>query len=122
MAEYGYSPLSDDEIRLLVILPEHGNDPAVIGCRIIHVHPNQLPKYEALSYCWGDPGVKYIIQVDGKPLKVRENLFYAFKPVESLYGLEWHQFPTLHQGMNFVSRILRYARIYCSLSSTKMKL
>jgi hypothetical protein len=38
------------------------------------------PKFEALSYEWGDPDKpRHEIIVDGQPFEVRENLFYALK-------------------------------------------
>jgi hypothetical protein len=38
------------------------------------------PRFEALSYEWGDPDKpRYEIMVGGRPFEVRENLFYALK-------------------------------------------
>jgi hypothetical protein len=81
MEDYVYSPLGDDEIRLLVLYPKPSGDSAIgteaIESRIIHVPRDQPPNYEALSYCWGKTNVRHTIQVDGKTLMVGENLFSA---------------------------------------------
>jgi hypothetical protein len=35
--------------------------------------------YTALSYTWGAPNKTYVIEVNGRKLKVRDNLYIALK-------------------------------------------
>ncbi|KAI1288663.1 heterokaryon incompatibility protein-domain-containing protein [Xylaria venustula] len=60
------------ELRLLYLLPGKPRDP--IKCTL-HTFPSDYaPKYEALSYIWGDPNVKESIRIDGSPFQVTVNL------------------------------------------------
>ncbi len=43
-----YSPLNDDEIRLLLLLPHQ--KPGVINCELVVSKLHDEPVYEALSY------------------------------------------------------------------------
>lgn len=75
------------EIRLLELLP--GNYTDTIRCRItvasIEVDPNQGPRYDALSYVWGEESsARRLIIIDdchrGEcKLMVTENLFFALR-------------------------------------------
>jgi hypothetical protein len=67
-----YKRLKFDEIRLLVLNPGMPNDP--IECYLEHYPVSQTKPYEALSYVWGDTQDSYLIQLDGCPFKVTENL------------------------------------------------
>ena len=56
----------DGEIRLLTFLP--GSSGSHISCKLHRVSLTQPPKYEAVSYTWGNPkGVWSTIQVAGDP-------------------------------------------------------
>jgi hypothetical protein len=56
----------DGEIRLLTLLP--GSVGSHINCKLFRVSLAQPPKYEALSYTWGDPkGVDSTIPAVGDP-------------------------------------------------------
>jgi hypothetical protein len=94
---YEYFPLrsspsghSGDEFRLLVLLP--GQDDDEIQCEIQHASLDGPPRYEALSYTWGDPkgeeslvpcrgdpNASYPIKVDDGHLLVKYNLNCALK-------------------------------------------
>lgn len=73
MAFYYHQPLADGEIRVLDLLPPDGTDE--VRCRIRHVRLSDQPKYEALSYCWGDPKDTLSIFCDGYVMKVTKNLY-----------------------------------------------
>ncbi|KAK3989416.1 heterokaryon incompatibility protein-domain-containing protein, partial [Cladorrhinum sp. PSN332] len=48
-----YSPLKDQEIRLLRVL-RSSNDSDIPTCHIYRVNVTHEWRYSALSYCWGD--------------------------------------------------------------------
>jgi hypothetical protein len=77
-SRYKYNPIdtSVDGIRLLILEPTQ-NSTTLINCRLIHVTFAQKPKYEALSYTWGDETTRRKISIDGKDLTVAQNLFDA---------------------------------------------
>ncbi|KAE9376096.1 HET-domain-containing protein, partial [Stipitochalara longipes BDJ] len=66
-----------DEIRLLDLLPGSGSEP--ICCTLRHVKLSENPKYEALSYAWGQETDCKDIQIDSKVRLVRNNLWFALK-------------------------------------------
>lgn len=51
LPKYSYAPLKHDEIRVAKILP--GNDEHIL-LKVETVSLNNLPKYAAISYCWGE--------------------------------------------------------------------
>ena len=53
-----------DEIRLLWLFPGGWSDP--IACDLYKAYVDDRPKYEALSYCWGDASVTRAIRVNGE--------------------------------------------------------
>ncbi|KAI1361366.1 heterokaryon incompatibility protein-domain-containing protein [Xylaria arbuscula] len=57
------------------LLPGKPGDP--IACLLHEVEWSKLPKYEALSYAWGDPHDKTTITVHGKKLEVTKSLYVA---------------------------------------------
>jgi hypothetical protein len=65
------------EIRLLKILPGSFNDP--LRCKLVKVSLDDKPKYNALSYVWGDPTVTKEILVDDIPFAVTTNLETALR-------------------------------------------
>ena len=77
--------LEGDEIRLVELLaPKTGTKPELqhlqpIECRIVHVKLSECPKYEALSYEWGQPSHTHQILIDSQPFLVRPNLYAALK-------------------------------------------
>ncbi|KAK0643168.1 heterokaryon incompatibility protein-domain-containing protein [Cercophora newfieldiana] len=73
-----YSPLdtSRDCTRLVAIEPSQ-NVTSPLRCRLTHVNFSDRPRYQALSYMWGDESIKRPIFVDGKSFYVGKNLFDA---------------------------------------------
>jgi hypothetical protein len=75
LEQYQYQPLNEpNNIRLLEL--ENGSGPT-IACRLLHVNLNNLPKYDALSYTWGDNHLSNSILCEGRTLHVTKNLFQA---------------------------------------------
>jgi hypothetical protein len=76
--DFQYQPLDSlvDCTRVIEIEPaEDAND--IPRCKLIHVTFGEKPKYEALSYMWGDQTLREQIFVDGKRFFVAQNLWYA---------------------------------------------
>src|ERR1700721_2143572 len=73
--DFQYQPLdpSVDCTRILEFEPAEDTDDTP-HCKLIHVTFAEKPKYEALSYMWGDQTVKGAIFVDGKEFLVGQNL------------------------------------------------
>ncbi|KAE9365782.1 HET-domain-containing protein [Stipitochalara longipes BDJ] len=70
---YSYSPLPSEKfIRLLELYPGHANDN--IECTLRQTELENAPKYEAISYAWGDPANKIDVLCDGKIIMVTQNL------------------------------------------------
>jgi hypothetical protein len=71
--EYCYKPLpSEASFRVLELLP--GDEDDDISYILHFADWNHPPSYEALSYTWGDTGVKVPTLCDGKRLEVMPNL------------------------------------------------
>ena len=70
---FEYRPLSKsgNEIRLLDLYPLQRSGP--VRCSIRHVHLQERPHYETVSYCWGDSDLSASVEVDGRPLPVPTN-------------------------------------------------
>lgn len=79
MERFTYNPLlrdgQGDWIRILEVYPSrsqgdiHGT---IKTCRL-----SEVPVYEALSYCWGDPVPNKVVYCDGKALLIPISLFTA---------------------------------------------
>ncbi|KAK4465092.1 heterokaryon incompatibility protein 6,OR allele [Cladorrhinum samala] len=83
-----YTALAASTIRILRIFDGTGlEDPLTCGLETFHL--NQLPPYEALSYCWGDQKEKHEIILDGSKFEVATNLHSA------LLRLRLHDKPRL---------------------------
>ncbi|KIM97244.1 hypothetical protein OIDMADRAFT_203967, partial [Oidiodendron maius Zn] len=75
---FAYKALTDDDIRLVTILPAPDfNDP--IQCSLRHVSLENPPAYEALSYTWGDQSVTKPINLEGETIEVTDNLESALR-------------------------------------------
>ncbi|RSL50395.1 hypothetical protein CEP54_011967 [Fusarium duplospermum] len=74
-----YRPLDlkSTQIRMLHLLPGNGEDP--IRCVLDAVLLDDNPKYEALSYAWGDPTDRLPIEVDGERKSITVNLYHALR-------------------------------------------
>ncbi|KAL9601238.1 MAG: hypothetical protein Q9219_002643 [cf. Caloplaca sp. 3 TL-2023] len=79
---YPGSELSTSEFRILTLSPASHKDDA-IHCTMektnFKTNPDLEPKYEALSYTWGDPTIKCLIHVDDKPFAITTSLYIALK-------------------------------------------
>ncbi|KAI0419802.1 heterokaryon incompatibility protein-domain-containing protein [Xylaria grammica] len=64
-----------NEIRVVTI--EMGRPDEMIRCTLEHVSLDQLPRYQALSYVWGDPGNTVPISLNGVVFQVTTNLYRA---------------------------------------------
>lgn len=81
---FSYTPLraARHEIRLLLLHP--GLTADGISCSMTTTTLDQSIPYEALSYEWGLPCLdKFSISVDGKPIFIRENLWWALHYLRS---------------------------------------
>lgn len=84
MESFKYEPVDLDgpAIRLLVLPKGDGFD---IECNLIQawLHSDDTIPYEALSYTWGSTELGPSIMVNGKPLKITENLVVAIRHLRS---------------------------------------
>lgn len=71
-SEYVYQNLPADSIRLLRLHPGSQDEPLVGS--LFSVGIDAPPKYEAISYVWGDPESFTSIECDGQILKLGHNL------------------------------------------------
>ena len=79
--EYERLDPSVDSVRLLVLLP--GNEDDDVACELIHRTFASKPKFEALSYTWGDASNLKSIRLHGFPFEIRENLYRALSHLRS---------------------------------------
>src|SRR2546429_478553 len=73
---------STDSIRLLSLLPYQKeakpSKPAdTVRCEVISVTFASIPKYEALSYTWGEEADTQTIELNHRRFSVRKNLYDA---------------------------------------------
>lgn len=72
---FTYQPLNgENPVRFVSLLPSE-LDGGAIRCEIHHDDLSNHQPYHAVSYTWGPPEPTVLIQVNGKQLPVRENLF-----------------------------------------------
>ena len=71
----------EDRIRILELLPGKAED--TIHTKLAVAPLSAGTKYEALSYVWGNPAYPLPIHVDGKVLKVTQNLRTALRHLRS---------------------------------------
>jgi hypothetical protein len=75
---YPYKVLGRSKrVRLLVLQPGKKDDN--ISFTLRHVSLKKPPKYEAISYTWGDPSVTRTVYCSGFPMQVTVNLFMALR-------------------------------------------
>jgi hypothetical protein len=70
-----YSPLGNDQIRLLRITP--GNPEDVVSTSLATVSLLDAPPFEALSYVWGDYNDRASLMIDGYAVEIHASLFNA---------------------------------------------
>lgn len=80
---YPGSPLKDDEIRLIRLLPGQWSDE--VHCHLFDVHLHNNPQYEALSYVWGSAKVKRYIQLNAQPHATTMNLESALRHLRHVH-------------------------------------
>ena len=71
------------EIRLLELHPSDDHE-ALVSCTIKVFSLETCPSYEAISYVWGPPEPTRPIRLDGEPVEVRYNCWYALYQVRDL--------------------------------------
>lgn len=78
---FRYKPLnpSVDCIRLLALYPDDKRRPETLRCELRTVTFLEKPKYEALSYTWGDSNPTETIRLDGRLFAIQENLYNALR-------------------------------------------
>lgn len=78
-----YMPLQKGQIRLVHLhprrhpstgQPDNEQNPEVV-CTLSHASLNDVPKYQALSYVWGEQNVSKQISLNGNSFYVTRNLF-----------------------------------------------
>jgi hypothetical protein len=81
---FQYQPLDPDVDGIRLIILEPAESPLYkIQCVIKHVTFAEKPKYEALSYMWGDPSLRKEITLNGKSKSVNHNLLRALQTLRS---------------------------------------
>jgi len=74
-----YKPLNGRQIRLLTLLPGETGPKICCSLKIVTLSGKLIPKYEALSYVWGEPQFSRLIWVNEKVLPVTTNLYTALE-------------------------------------------
>jgi len=84
---FTYTPLKDAHkmIRLLKIKPAIFRAD-LVDCELTHHSCNNLPKYGALSYCWGTGLDRCKVLCNGKVFLARQNLEDALKRLRAGFG------------------------------------
>jgi ankyrin repeat protein len=82
MESYEYESINlEDDLSFRLVHLLKGED-GPIQCTLFHANLREvegLIDYEALSYTWGDPQGQHKIEIDGKEMSVRENLYLALR-------------------------------------------
>ena len=89
-SDFQYQPLRNPtDFRIIVLLPGKDNEP--VRCQMRNVTHSRTDEnnalYEALSYVWGNPAKKTLIECDSASIKVPTNLYSA------LQHLRWLDHP-----------------------------
>lgn len=110
-----YQPLdaTNHEIRLLTII----STSPIIWCSLTHhpLRPNALARsFSALSYVWGVSGTTFDVFVNGKPMPVTPNLFWALEQIGGASGYVWVDALCINQKdpAERASQVLRMGEIY----------
>lgn len=76
-----YQPLrhAKNEIRLILIAPGQKDDK--VACRLEVVSLDQLPRYDTLSYTWGNPETTSEILVNDNPVSITATLHNALHSI-----------------------------------------
>ncbi|KAH8753184.1 hypothetical protein F5882DRAFT_484072 [Hyaloscypha sp. PMI_1271] len=73
-------------IRLVAVLPS--DQSALISCKFHIQMLQESISYTALSYTWGDASNPMGIVLDGKPFKVRKNLWQFLQKMRQLFWID----------------------------------
>jgi hypothetical protein len=125
MSSYRYFPLSDDNIRLLCLLP-NASEAEPLQCKLLDYNlqdpSGRTHLYDALSYVWGDPNDTqpiYIVEnkLQGKEkLQVTANLYAALSHLRNFFfqRIIWVDAICIDQGNSEEreQQILLMAKIY----------
>lgn len=87
MALFEYTPLNRQtrSIRLLRFEDESRTTPGLrMSCLMETFELARCPPFFALSYTWGSPDLCHEISINGKTLRVRENLYVAMSVLQKL--------------------------------------
>lgn len=74
-----YTPVNSQKREIRLVTIKSGEPPEPIQCNLSYVSMNDTPKYEALSYVWGDPSIRIPILLDEHPFGVTQNLGLALR-------------------------------------------
>ncbi|KAF2107803.1 heterokaryon incompatibility protein-domain-containing protein, partial [Lophiotrema nucula] len=77
-----YRPLDRhrQEIRVVVLQPAADLEAPLVAClRSVYPKDSPTPKFEALSYVWGEPIFKHPIQLNGCDKFITKNLFQGLR-------------------------------------------
>ncbi|KAH7412668.1 heterokaryon incompatibility protein-domain-containing protein [Cadophora sp. MPI-SDFR-AT-0126] len=78
MKLYEYSSLTTpEEFRILILAPGSGSEP--LRCLLKHAILSDEPKYDAISYAWGDPSKPREIISEDCSIPITESLFSALQ-------------------------------------------
>jgi hypothetical protein len=66
--------LQDGYIRLIRLLPSEDAS-EIISCILFEVSLTDAPRWEALSYMWGDASSKETVLINGIKTSIRKNLW-----------------------------------------------
>jgi hypothetical protein len=69
--------LSNREIRLLNISPSGAASQSPLVCELRQYNLEDIPAYEALSYCWGDPSKQCSVVCNGGIYNITASLYNA---------------------------------------------
>jgi hypothetical protein len=105
------------EIRLLTLFP--GDHDHFIRCSLTTIQLHHLPKYEALSYAWGDANDRKDILVNGRSVSITRNLHVALmqlrctdKPrtlwIDAIY-IDQNNIPERNQQVELMGQVYQSA-------------
>ncbi|KAF2143531.1 uncharacterized protein K452DRAFT_204672, partial [Aplosporella prunicola CBS 121167] len=97
-----YKPLGGPRnIRLLLVHPWHHYGP--IRCSFVEVSLDRAPRYEAISYTWGNPMRRPAVLIDGRAFHVTANAHNILRGRSSslLPRLLWIDSVCINQQDNF---------------------
>lgn len=95
--QYQYEELEESCIRLIKIL---GERKTMIQCQMMHVSLDDLPRYMAISYAWGDTGDTKNIELDDAITTISASLHGALQALRqnSRAVLVWADALCINQG------------------------